>query len=368
MTEEEKLVTGNEPDDKEEKGIAIDRREDGKVEPTTAVPASLWSYADTVPAEESLEALPDDFHKAKLVEDREGLDWRPKNLKVNHQAGTFDFSEMGVKDYSPTKVFCNVLAQAPNRALWKLSQDEEDKLPHCSSLDAIYGSLIIPETQEKVKCADCIFGKWWKPADLLKAAKDMPTRYGNLLLYINSKLDKDVTVASLAADEKQRDRNIPPPCKESRRLFLFGIDHTDKGLLNQPLILTIPPSSIATWDAYRDGLSQHKVKTSRGLIPITLITGVTEISLTTETFKGRAFSRFNFEYSNRVLPADFVRYCEALNQDWSPRVMRMEIVRDVFDVTTGVDPTTLSEDEKSSISAEDVQVGPAIDLDADIIG
>lgn len=344
----------------EEKGIAIQRRDDGLVNPVTAIPSSLWEYTDTVPAEKSLEALPDDFHKAKLVADREGLEWRPKNLKVNHSSGTFDFSEMGVKDYSPTQIFCNILNHAPNRALWRLHQDEEDKRPYCSSLDAVHGSLKIDD--ERVPCSKCIFGKWWNPVELLKLGQTMPDRYGGLIKYINSRLPKDISVASLA--KEQPDRNIPPPCKEVRRLFIFGIDHLEKGVLNQPLILAVPPTSVVNWDRYRDGLNQYKVKTSRGLIPITLITGVTSISLKTESVAGRTFSRLNFEYANRVLPADFVMYCEAISQDWSPRVMQMEIIREDFDVRAGVDPTQLTEEEKAAVpKADDVEVGPTIDLD-----
>jgi len=360
MTDSELLPGAKEPEPEEKKGIAIARRKDGLVVPTTAIPSSLWAYADTIPQEDSIAALPDDFHKMNLQRDREGLDWRPKMLKINHSSGTFDLSEMGVADYSPSEILCNILAHAPNRALWRLKQDSADKKPYCSSLDALTVSLKKPDGN-RLSSSECTFGRWWNPIELLRLIREMPEKYERVGKYINARLRKDVTIESLAREDPPR--NIPPPCKEVRRLFLFAADHLEKGVLNQPLILQVPPTSVQLWDKYRDGLNQYKVKTrERGLIPVTLITGATQITLEKETIDNTTFSRINFKYANRIFPADFVMWCEALRQDWSPRIMSMEIIRDDFDTAAAIDPTKLSDDEKARVAKMNEDLGETIEI------
>jgi len=326
-------------DDKEKQDASlVIRRDDGRVDVERVIDEDLYAMADRVQPEVSLDAFDSSFHRAELERDTARLRWRVPVLKVNHQAGTFNLEDLGMKDFSPSDLRLQVIDHSPNRALWRVAQDEGDQKPICSSLDAITGS-VVTTTGDNVKCERCVYGQWWNPLELLNLVKQKGEKssYAGVLKYINKQLDKQSMSVEQLGREKP-DKNIPPPCKESRRVFAFVYDNLKKGGLNQPVVFLIAPTSIQLWDKYRQDISMRKVRTKSGdLVPLTLITTIAKVTLEKTVLGSMAFSKFAFEF-DKVASRQMVELCTQIRDSWSKEVMSFEVRMEEFDPTTAEDP------------------------------
>lgn len=336
-------------------------REDGKIDVERVISDDLYGYADQVRPEESLDAFDDNFHKAELARDTSRLRWRVPLLKPNHQNGTFNMEDLGMKDWSPSDLRIQVIDHAPNRALWRITQDKEDPSPLCASLDAITGSVTLP-TGERVKCDRCVYGQWWNPIELtnLVNQKGEKSAYAGVMAYINKQLDKhDTSIARLIKEKP--DKNIPPPCKESRRIFAFVYDNLKRGGLNQPIVLVIPPTSILAWDKYRQDLSMRKERRKSGdLVPLTLLTTILKVFLNKVTLGSQTFSKFAFEF-DKVAAKQMVEFCKMIREGYSKEVMSFEVRMEEFDPTTAEDPMQLLPELPAN--APEPELGETMELD-----
>lgn len=326
------------PNDDEEKHL-LPRKADGRIDVDVPIDADLYAYADQVEPDTALAAFDTDFHRQELARDTEGIPWRPHELKVNHRAGTFDFADLGLKDYSPDTIKLQVIAHSPNRALWRADQDGDDQLPVCSSADAETGSVVRPDGTN-IKCANCAFGQWWEPETLLLwlKKKGESSVYGKVRDYINrvlAKRDSSLTVESYA--EKKPGTNIPPPCKETRRIFALVYDHQKRGFSSQPVVIWIPPTSIKAWDDFRQDLSLRTHYVRGKPIPATLITSIISVSLATVTTGAQTYSLFKFDF-DRIAAPQATELCRQIREDYSESVMHMQVQRSTFEPDRTEDP------------------------------
>ena len=336
-------------------------RPDGKIDVDRVIDEDLYGYADQVKPEDSLDAFDNDFHKAELARDTERLRWRVPILKPNHQNGTFNMEDLGMKEWSPSELRIQVIEQAPNRALWRVDQDAKDPSPLCASLDAVTGSVTLP-TGERVKCERCVYGQWWNPIELtnLVNQKGDKSAYAGVLAYINKQLDKHGTSIAQFLKEKP-DKNIPPPCKESRRIFAFVYDNLKKRGLNQPVVFVVPPTSILAWDKYRQDLSMRKERRRSGdIVPLTLLTTIAKVSLKKVTLGSQTFSKFEFDF-DKVAARQVVELCKQIREGFSKEVMSFEVRMEEFDPTTAEDPMQLLPELPAD--AEDPELGKTMELD-----
>jgi len=211
-----------------------------------------------------------------------------------------------------------------------------------------------------------VYGQWWKPDQILALArtKGEKSAYAGVVRHINYQLAKFDSSDSLEKRAVAKpESNIPPPCKESRRLFVFVYDHLKKGGLNQPAVVILAPTSIGKWDKFRQDLSLMKIYVDREPKPVTLIGTIITMSLETRQIGQKTFSMFEFAY-DRISAPQVRQLLLQTRADYSEEVMKFQIKMGDFDTTTAQDPTSLLSDvEGAAKSVDDVDLPATVDLD-----
>lgn len=355
MTEEEKVPTV---------GPLKEADESEVVDITQRIDEDLYAAADLVVIEDEMMAFDSDLLRQELARDTGDLVYRPPVIAINHQAGTFDLSGAGVDDYSPKELKLQVIDHAKNRAFWPVKTNPENKMPICSSFDAINGSYKLPDGSP-VPCAKCVYGQWWDAAKLmgLVKAKGPKSAPAAAYRYLNENFkESDGPINSVEEAYKDNpEKNLPPCCKEVRRLFAFAYDYAEKGVLNQPIILQVPTSSISIWDKYRQDLALRTVQLAdKRRIPLIQIAAITSVKLETTKFANRVFSKLDFSF-DRIASAKMTKNCLQIRTEKSEQVMKFQMTLADFDVHEAIDPTSL--DDLPDPSPADTELGETMVLD-----
>lgn len=314
---------------------------------TKRVDSDLYGAADQVITETDLATLGTDFFQTELAKDTEGLAYRPPLLGIDHKGAKFDLKGVGVDDYSPKELKVQVIDHAPNRALWRVKTDPNDKLPICASFDNVGGSILTDGAP--TPCARCVFGKWWDPAELLRLVKAKGPKSAPAAAYdyLNKHLKQSDSKIDSVEDAHKRNvadnmnKNLPPCCKEIRRLFLFVYDHNKKGILNQPVVLQVPTSSISNWDKYRQDLALRTITLDDGRrIPMVLAIVITTVSLESIEVGVHKYSKVLFSF-DRVASPFMIEKCMQIREKRAESVMKFQMQLTDFDVSEALDPTSL---------------------------
>ena len=325
----------------------------------------LYAAADLVVVEKELAAFDADFFKQELERDAEGLVYRPPTITIDHQGGKFDLSGAGVDEYSPKEMKLQVIDHAPNRALWPAKQDPNNKFPLCSSFDAIHGSILVKG--ENVPCVKCVYGQWWKPGDLLQAVRKNGAKSpaGAVYRYLNEHLKESDgpfnSVEEVYKDNLSKgvDKNMPPACKEVRRLFAFAYDYAKKGVLNQPVVLQVPTSSISSWDKYRQDLLLRTISLEDNRkIPMLLTAVITSVSLEKVPLGNKVYSKLDFTF-DRVAAVTMIKRCLQIREEKAEQVMKFQMTLADFDLSEAIDPTSLADIQIE----EEAELGETMVLD-----